>query len=325
MKVVTVGTSSIVSSCISSFKNAGIEVFACVGRDLRRVKSFAEKNDVQYYSNDYDKVLTSKAFDFVYIATPNHKHYEYAKKAILAHKNVILEKPLCSNLKQASEIIKLAIDNKVYLFENNKVPHNKAFKYLKEDIKQIAPIKMLDLNFSKYSSKYDDFKAGNPQNTFSLETSGGALMDINVYNIAFSVGLFGMPKKLAYYCNKTDGIDISGTAILQYDGFISTNIACKDADCKNYVNIVGENGYIYYDGHSSIFDSYDLNLRGKESVHKDFHNEDKFYDTFTEFKEIYENNDYDKCEEYLKLSLMVQKVLDDLRLSADIKYADDNK
>ena len=102
MKVVTVGTSSIVSSCISSFKNAGIEVFACVGRDLQRVKSFAEKNDVQYYSNDYDKVLTSKAFDFVYIATPNHKHYEYAKKAILAHKNVILEKPLCSNLKQAS-------------------------------------------------------------------------------------------------------------------------------------------------------------------------------------------------------------------------------
>ena len=42
MKVVTVGTSSIVSSCIKSFKNAGIEVFACVGRDLERVKSFAE-------------------------------------------------------------------------------------------------------------------------------------------------------------------------------------------------------------------------------------------------------------------------------------------
>ena len=87
----------------------------------------------------------------------------------------------------------------------------------------------------------------------------------------------------------------------------------------------GENGYIYYDGHSTIFDSYDLNLRGKESIHKDFHNSDKFYDTFTEFKEIYENNDYAKCEEYLKLSLMIQKVLDDLRLSADIVYADDNK
>ena len=47
MKVVTVGTSSIVSSCIKSFKNAGIEVFACVGRDLERVKSFAENNGVQ--------------------------------------------------------------------------------------------------------------------------------------------------------------------------------------------------------------------------------------------------------------------------------------
>ena len=75
MKVVTVGTSSIVSSCIKSFKNAGIEVFACVGRDLERVKSFAENNGVQYYSNDYDRVLTSNAYDFVYIATPNNKHY----------------------------------------------------------------------------------------------------------------------------------------------------------------------------------------------------------------------------------------------------------
>ena len=119
MKVVTVGTSSIVSSCIKSFKNAGIEVFACVGRDLERVKSFAENNGVQYYSNDYDRVLTSNAYDFVYIATPNNKHYEYARKAILAKKNVILEKPMCSNLKQATEIIKLALDNGVFLFENN--------------------------------------------------------------------------------------------------------------------------------------------------------------------------------------------------------------
>ena len=324
MKVVTVGTSSIVSSCIKSFKNAGIEVFACVGRDLERVKSFAENNGVQYYSNDYDRVLTSNAYDFVYIATPNNKHYEYARKAILAKKNVILEKPMCSNLKQATEIIKLALDNGVFLFENNKVPYNRAYTYLKEDLKKIEPVRMVDLNFSKYSSKYDDFKAGKPQNTFSLETSGGALMDINVYNISFVLGLFGMPKKCAYYCNKSDGIDISGTAILQYDGFISSNIACKDCNSMNYVNIVGENGYICYNGHSSVFDSYDLNLNGQESEHKDFHNDDKFYDTFTSYREMYENKDYAKCEEYLKLSLMVMKVLDDLRKSAGIVYTDDN-
>ena len=149
-------------------------------------------------------------------------------------------------------------------------------------------------------------------------------MDINVYNISFVLGLFGMPKKCAYYCNKSDGIDISGTAILQYDGFISSNIACKDGNSMNYVNIVGENGYICYNGHSSVFDSYDLNLDGQESEHKDFHNDDKFYDTFTSYREMYENKDYAKCEEYLKLSLMVMKVLDDLRKSAGIVYTDDN-
>ena len=39
---------------------------------------------------------------------------------------------------------------------------------------------------------------------------------------------------------------------------------------------------------------------------------------------MYENKDYAKCEEYLKLSLMVMKVLDDLRKSAGIVYTDDN-
>lgn len=319
MKVVTVGTSSITKTCINSMRKAGIEVYACVGRDLERTHKFAEEMDVDLFSNEYDKVIRSNQFDTVYIATPNSTHFEYAKKALEAHKNVILEKPICSNFKEASSLVKIALANHCYLFENNKVPHSLAFKQMKEDVKNIGDIKVVNLNFSRVSSRWLDFKNGRPQNTFSLEMCGGALMDINMYNISAVVGLFGLPSESLYLCNKVDGIDTSGIALLRYKDFMATCIACKDATSKSYVSIAGERAEIHADKHVSQIENYDI-IEGEDVTNKDFYTGDVFLQTFKDYVSIIENNRKDLYEYYLKQSLMTMKVLDDLRKSANIKY-----
>lgn len=322
MKVVTVGTSSITKTCINSMRKAGIEVYACVGRDIEKVHRFAEEVNVDLYSNEYDRVIKSNEFDTVYIATPNSTHFEYAKKALEAHKNVILEKPMCSNFKEASELVKIALANHCYLFENNKVPHSLSFKQMKEDINDLGDIKMVNLNFSRVSSRWFDFKNGRPQNTFSLEMSGGALMDINMYNISFVVGLFGLPSETLYLCNKVDGIDASGVALLRYKDFIATCVACKDVTSKSFVSIAGERREIHVDSHVTQVEAYDI-IEGNDVEHKDFYTGDVFLQTFKDYVSIIENNRKDLYEYYLKQSLMTMKVLDDLRKSANIKYAAD--
>lgn len=320
MKVVTVGTSKITSTNIEQMKMAGIEVFACVSRDLERAKQFAKENGIEHYADNFDKVLKSNDFDFVYIGLPNSLHYEYAKKALENGKNVILEKPMCINQKQVKELISLALTKGLYVFENMKTYHSLAYKTLIHDIDKIKPIRSVNLNYSKYSSKYDLFKSHKEQTIFSLKYASGALMDLNCYNVAFAIGLFGLPVSSTYICNKKDDIDISGTAILKYPDFIVNAIACKDSNAKNYIDICGERGHIYSEIDASIMDEYKIYLNDGSVKEVKLKEPFAFKPALRTFKNIYENNDTYKYDYYMKLSLMEARVLDDLRKSASIKY-----
>lgn len=323
MRVVTVGTSEITRTNIKQMRMAGIEVFACVSRDLQRAKNFAEENDVLRYSDDYEKVLASNEFDFVYLGIPNSLHYEYSKKALEANKNVICEKPFCVNQKETRSLVSLALSRHLYIFENMKAYHSLAFKELAKYIELIKPIRTINLNFTKYSTKYDKFKENLDQTVFSLKYACGALMDLNCYNISFVIALFGLPKEVKYYSNKTKGIDTSGTAILKYDGFMATCIAGKDTNAQNYIDISGEKGHIYSTCHSSCLDNFTLTFNNGATKLVDKKEDYPFVPMFKDFKDIYENKNTFKYDQYMKYTFMEMKVLDDLRASDNLVYDND--
>ena len=100
MKILTVGTAKITADLIKAFKENDIEVYACCGRDLKKTEDFARANGVNMAYDDYEIALSDENIDAVYIATPNSLHFEYASKAILRHKHVILEKPFTTSAKE---------------------------------------------------------------------------------------------------------------------------------------------------------------------------------------------------------------------------------
>src|SRR3954465_15650719 len=55
-----------------------------------------------------DDLLADKAIDLVIVNTPNYTHYEYTKKALLAGRHVVVEKPFTTTVKEGEELIKLA-------------------------------------------------------------------------------------------------------------------------------------------------------------------------------------------------------------------------
>ena len=166
------------------------------------------------------QMRTDNPLNWLSVCTPNYTHDAFIRYGLRLGLNVICEKPFCLNQKQARDLLSCALSNGVYVFENMKVYHSLAYKQLKKDIDLIKPIKNVTLNFSRLSSVYDKFKYNLNQTALSLSHGSGALMDINCYNVSFVVGLFGLPKKSTYFANKTNGIDTSGVAILDYDGFI---------------------------------------------------------------------------------------------------------
>ncbi|MDD7280427.1 Gfo/Idh/MocA family protein [Floccifex sp.] len=252
MKVGTIGTGFIVDRMIESMKLVdGIEVVACYSRSEEKAKAFCEKHEMKRYYSNLDEMMKDEELDTIYVASPNSLHYAQSKKALEAHKHVINEKPFCPTLKESKELFEIAQKNGVYIFEaitNQFLPN---YKIIKENLNRVGDIKLIQVNYSQYSSRYDKYKNHEQTNAFDPAFNGGALMDIGVYCLHFVTGLFGKPQSTQYYANiGYNGIDTSGTVVLQYPKFIATCTGAKDSSSDVFAFIQGDKGCLRVKGMS---------------------------------------------------------------------------
>ena len=112
--------------------------------------------------------------DVVYIAVPNLQHVRYARVALEAGKHVIVEKPLAPTAAQTEELVNLARHKKVFLFEAITTQYLENYAKIRELLPRIGTVKLVQCNFSQYSSRYDAFCAGDVQPAFDPACAGGA-------------------------------------------------------------------------------------------------------------------------------------------------------
>lgn len=242
-----VGTGSIVHGFITSTRiHPEVKFDAVYSRSEKTGRDFADANDVDLVYTDYAKMLEEAPISVVYIASPNSFHYSQAKQALLAGKHVLVEKPFTGNLETAKELVRLAQSKNLILMEaicNIHMPH---FKMIQDNLDKLGTLRLVQCNYSQYSSRYDLLLKGEVTNVFNPEFSGGALADLNIYNIHFTVKLFGRPKSVHYEANTyVNGIDTSGVLVLDYGTFKAVLVAAKDSFSVNFGQIQGEKGYVY--------------------------------------------------------------------------------
>lgn len=240
----TIGTSWITESFISVIPEAGnLSLGAVYSRDTEKAKAFAEKYHADKYFDDLGAMAQDSSIDAVYIASPNFMHYEQTMLFLKAGKHVICEKSLASNYAEAQEMIRTARENNVILLEAMRPAYDPGLTAIKENLYKLGQIRRASFTYGKYSSKYDGFLAGKPQNIFSLECSAGALMDMGVYCVYPMLELFGMPQKIMADCVKLhNGIDGAGTALLNYGDMIADISYSKVANSGQFSEIQGEEG-----------------------------------------------------------------------------------
>lgn len=247
-----VGSGLIVNEFLSELHNFSdiVNVVAITSR----IESY-EKNIKKYgdtgiiVCKDYDELLEMDEVDTVYVAVPNHLHFEYSIKALRSQKHVICEKPFTTTLLEATTLKDEAILQKKMIFEAVTTLYAANFLRITEIIEDgsIGAVKMVECNYTQYSRRYDEFKKGNILPVFDPKMYGGALMDINVYNLHFVIGVFGRPVNATYYPNIEQNIDTSGILILEYPEFKCVCIGAKDCHGKSHISIQGEEGMIYSD------------------------------------------------------------------------------
>jgi predicted dehydrogenase len=329
MKIAILGAGMIVADLLpitKDFENIDFTAIFGTENDKEKMTEFADQYGISEIFYDYDTLLASDIADTIYVALPNFLHYPFAKKALEAGKNVIVEKPFTSNLTEYNELEKLALEKKVFLFEAITNQYLANYQALKADLANIGDIKIVECNYSQYSSRYDLFKAGTILPAFNPAMSGGALMDLNIYNIHFVVGLFGKPQKVEYLANIERGIDTSGILVLDYGHLKAICIGAKDCAAPVASAIQGDKGTIRVEGPANAVASYTYILNQEAPVVKDFkRHAHRMYDEFVAFEKIIATNDFAEMTARLVHSRLVMEIIETAKASANLVFGADEK
>lgn len=314
MKLTVVGTGKIVEEALPIITATnGIQVQALVStpRSQEKAKALADHYQIQDLYTDLEEALTNPNTDTVYVATPNHLHYEMTKAALLAGKHVICEKPFTLKEAQAQELAEIAKRKQLILLEAITNLYLENFAVLKEELANLGDIKIVDCNYSQYSSRYDAFKEGVIAPAFDPEKGGGALRDLNIYNIHLVVALFGLPKTVNYLPNMERGVDTSGILLMDYLDFKVVCIAAKDCSAEVRTTIQGNRGSLIVAGESNTLPQVQVTENGIEPrvINKNG-SEHRMAAEFRVFQAIFDERDFERAQEALDHSLKVMKVLD---------------
>lgn len=321
MKLAVLGTGKIVQEflpMIQQVENVELVALLSTPRSLDKAKEMQVQYRIQEVYTDYETLLGNERFDTVYVALPNHLHYQYTKAALLQGKNVICEKPFTLNAQQLQELIKIATEKRVILLEAITNQYLNNFLQIKKDLAKLGEIKIVECNYSQYSSRYDAFKEGKILPAFDPQKGGGALMDINIYNIHFVIGLFGKPEKVQYLANVERHIDTSGILVLDYGAFKAVCIGAKDSTAQIRSVIQGTDGSIEVLGATNEMPRYERRSKTEVevvNVNLDMH---RMYQEFAKFTEVIDQKDLAFAFEQLNHSLTVMQVVDQALESAKL-------
>jgi len=314
MRVGTIGSGFIVKYILENIsKTTGITCEAVYSRHMETGRKLADEFGVSKVYTNLDQMCQDDRINVIYVASPNSLHYEHVKKALSYGKHVICEKPFTPTYAEAEELVKLAKEKHLLLFEAITTLYHPHYSWIKEHMSAIGDLKMISSIFCQYSSRYDLLKAGEVTNVFNPEFAGGSMMDINVYNLHFLVGLLGKPDHFEYFagCHE-NGIDTHGVLIMKYGDVICQCTGAKDTWCENHVQLMGDKGYIHATPGSNNCQEVKL-VRKNVSDECVSLSENQWYYEVQELTRLFHAKDYETCYNNLDVTLEVVRILENCR------------
>lgn len=324
MKFGVIGTNFISKQFMEgAMKVEGIEVVAvCSGR-YENAEAFAREYAIPKVCKNYEEMAEDMIVDAVYVAVPNSLHYEITKY-FLEHKiPVFLEKPMCSNAKEAKALVELAREKNTYLHHGIIPLYNPNLKVLKEKLPLIGRVHNAMFIFSQYSSRFDAYLRNENPTTFRRELSNGSIMDLGVYPLSIVLALFGRPTSITAHANLLETeVDASFQAILSYDGFSVLVASSKASDTKLVSEISGEKGILQITRCGKL-DEVIFTPRKMESMHF-VYDKQAFMIQLEDFKNAVEEKRVEPTVSH-ELNITLMEVLDEIRSQCGVVYPADRR
>ena len=165
----------------------GFDLQAVVERTERRMH--LDYPDIQSYS-DMEQLLADPTLELVVVNTPNDTHFDLARRALLAGKHVLLEKPVSTSVAQLEELLALAQQTGRHLLAYQNRRWDSDFGAVARVVQsgQLGQLIEVHLRFDRYkpSLNVKKFKE-EPQ------PGSGLLYDLGPHLLDQAICLFGQP------------------------------------------------------------------------------------------------------------------------------------
>lgn len=217
---------------------SGVNVIGVYNPKIESARVFAETHTLMLASDNFTDFLSK--VDAVYIASPHISHYEYAKKAILAQKHVLCEKPLVLKVDQIMELYQLAEENNVVLLEAVKTAYCPGFIHLISLVKSgtIGTIKDVEATFTKLVPE--------TSRELSDKFSGGSMTELSSYVLLPILKIFGDNyKSLQFYSYYNQGVDLFTKGVMEYPNGTASFKVGLGVKSEGCLIISGTKGYAY--------------------------------------------------------------------------------
>lgn len=295
---------------------------AVYSRSLERAEAYAKRHGAELYFDSLEELAECPEVDAVYVASPNSLHAPQSIRMMEAGKHVLCEKTIASNLREFMRMRKTAQEHQVILLEAMRPVFSPGFASIRDGLEKLGTIRRVSFQYCQYSRRYDNFRKGIIENAFRPELSNGALTDIGVYCVHPLAALFGMPDRIQSTGVKlSNGVDGTGTILLEYPGMVGELIYSKITDSKVPSQIQGEEGTMLIDriaDPQSVIITYRDGREERADIPRTDNN--MIYEIET-FIKLAENGERDNL--YLDGSQIELEIMDEVRRQQNIVFPAD--
>ena len=183
-------------------EHPGFFMSAVVERSKEESKS--QYPDATIYRS-VEEMLQLADIDLVVVNTPVQTHFGYAKAALEAGKNVIVEKPFTVSVTEAEELVRLAEEKNLFLsvYQNRRFDRDylQVKKILAEE--KLGTLKEAEIRFDRFRTQ----ASGKDHKENPAQKGSGSVHDLGSHLIDQATQLFGFPEKLF-----ADVFSMKGTA-----------------------------------------------------------------------------------------------------------------
>ena len=239
VRIGVIGTGSIARRFVpeASFVS-GNEISAAYNPDTEACRDFCRTFGIGTAASSLEELLAN--CDAVYVASPHYTHFEYAKSALEAGKDVFCETPFVLHLAEAKELYAIAEAKRRTLMVAHKTAYCPAFRHLVTMLKSGVIGKIVDINAS-VTTLTDERSVKLDHNRF-----GGSMNENACFPLLPILKLLGQDvRNINFYSIMKNDVDMYTKAVFRYDNATASFQVGLGAKTEGNMVISGTKGYIY--------------------------------------------------------------------------------